>query len=137
MTTKNKSETKTSKKRLALPPTLVKNLEEVRKNLKTAQAKGKREVEKIVGRVAENDFVKKVCGHEVVQRATQVGNELTKEMEDRFKRLNRDWQETVKSVRTYFPFPTRSEVETLSRKVDRLSRKVDEISTRGRSLSAN
>ena len=127
MATQTKRTRKNSKKRLALPATLVKNLEEARKNFKQAQTKSVKEMEKIYSKVIEIDFVKKVRKHEMVKRANQVRKDLTKEMEKRANQISKDFESKVKVARNYFPVPTRAEVQALSRKVNELSKRVEQL----------
>src|SRR5262245_47526328 len=84
-----KARKRTPKKRLALPATLAKNLEDARKNLRVVQTKGVKEVEKLVHKVIEIDFVEKVRRHDMVVRATKAGNELSKGFELRFRDLQK------------------------------------------------
>ena len=144
MATKARKTKKTSKRRLALPSNIAKNIEEARKNIKTYQGKSLKEMEKIYNKVIEIDFVKKVRKNEMVKKATKQANktkdDIHKNVESRFKKYNKRFKKEFKNFRHYLPVPTRTELNDLSKKVDRLTKKVDEIAgktTRRSSAASN
>ena len=134
MSTKTK---KVQKRRLALPAALIKNIEDARKNLKSVQTIGVKEVEKLYAKVIEIDFVKKVRKNDIVKRATKAGNEISHEVESRVRKLVKEIESNVKNVRELLPVPTRSEVDKLARKVSELARRLDEMAGEEKQSAAN
>ena len=85
MATKAKKTKKTSKKRLALPANFIKNFEGARKNLKSVKKKSKKEVEKLFVKVSDSELIRTVIDHDMIKRASKMGNEFSKEFERWYK----------------------------------------------------
>jgi DNA anti-recombination protein RmuC len=134
---KTRKPTRSAKKRLALPMSWVKGYETARNSLKTAKKKSTHEIQKKVKEVADHEVLKKIRQHKMIKQARKTQTDISREFETRVRRITKEFDAQFQSIRSRLPVPTRSEVETLSRKVNQLSKKVDEISGSRRSAAAN
>jgi len=118
---------RSSKKRLALPGPILKNFEEVRKNIKQVQGKSAKEVEKIYNKVVEIDFVKKVRKHDMVKKAVKTSDRVQKNLNKNVKKISQSLEGQLSSIREMIPVPSRTEVEALAKKVNALDKKITQL----------
>lgn len=127
MATKSKKSKAQAKRRLALPASVLRSIEEAKKNIADVQKRSAKEVEKLYAKVIEIDFVKKVRKNDVVRKAAKVGEELSHDVEGRMQKVAKELDVRLRDLRARLPFASRTEVDRLARKVNELSRRLDAL----------